>query len=244
MDTTGWVADYVIGEYAIPGNLLCPSSPGRASQNLNMARLNSGEVYDTFSNGEVAELIRRGFNTNYCQSWVMAHTDVQDHRQVSGFKDRRRLRGPLNERSIGGAASPSLVPLLGDGTVETNLDEGNFVLVDGVLVPGSKALTDGPYSMARVPLLNTRGTGRQDFDDMGPAHGKGPKIDDQSKDHDRMYGHILFGDGHVTIFGDSTVRDGMWGASTRMYNGYQAAAYDELEGKVYGGWLTRAGLNW
>jgi prepilin-type N-terminal cleavage/methylation domain-containing protein len=244
MDTTGWVADFVIGEYAIPGNLLCPSSPGRASQNLNMSRLNSGAVYRTFSNAEVSDLIRRGFNTNYAQSWVMAHTDVKDHRQVSDFKNRQRLIGPLNEKSIGLTSSPSLVPLLGDGTVETNLDEANMVVIDGIAVPGSKALTDGPYPMSRVPVLNARGTGRQDFDDFGPAHGKGPKIDDQSKDHDRMYGHLVFADGHVAIFGDSVVRDGMWGASTRAYNGYQTATYDELEGKVYGGWLTRSGLNW
>lgn len=244
LDTTGWVADYVNGEYCLPGNLLCQSSPAQATQNLNPNRVNGGGTWATFTNAQLADMIKRGFNTNYCQSWVMAHTDVKDHNQTSAFKNRTRLRGPLNEKDIGNAATPSMVPLMGDGTVETNGDEADYVVIDGVRTPGAKALTDGPYVQLRSPLTGRAGTGRQDFDDMGPVHGKGPKIDDGSKDHDRMYGNLCFADGHVAVFADTGLRDGMWSARTGTINGYQCPVYDELEGKVYGGWLTRTGLNW
>ena len=40
MSKQGWVADFVNGEYAKPGDALCPSSPAQMSQNLEMTRLN------------------------------------------------------------------------------------------------------------------------------------------------------------------------------------------------------------
>ena len=35
MDEFGWVADLVNGGYAVPGDMLCPSNPGKASEKLN-----------------------------------------------------------------------------------------------------------------------------------------------------------------------------------------------------------------
>ncbi|MFN9993509.1 MAG: type II secretion system protein [Phycisphaerales bacterium] len=243
LDTTGWVADLVNGEYCIPGNLLCPNSPARASQSLNAARANSNG-FNSVTPADIDSLITRGFNTNYCQTWAMAHTDVKDHRQLGNYKNVTTLRGPLNERSIGNTSTPSLVPLLGDATIIANPEDADMVYYKGEMLIGAKVLTDGPYPQSRVPGQSGPGTGRQDFDDLGPAHGKSQKINDGIHDHDKFYGHLLFADGHVSAFSDSGKRDGEWGATSGTNNGYTTAVYDELEGKVYGGWLTKTGLNW
>lgn len=243
IDTTGWVADYAIGEYALPGKLLCPSSPAQASQTLNQGRLSGGDVYRSFNNQEVNQFIDRGFNTNYCQTWVMAHTDVKNHRQVNNYKNRLLNVGPLNEKFIGVTSSPSLVPLMGDATVISNPEEADMVVHNGTQLIGAKVLTDGPYTEGRVPGLGGPGAGRQDFDDLGAVHGKGPRISDGVHDHDRQYGQMLFADGHVFMFSDTGRRDGEWGAVGGTINGLRTSVYDELEGKVYGGWLTRQGLN-
>lgn len=253
IDTTGWVADFVNGAYGKPGIALCPSSPGQASQTLDMSRILSaaGGVYLTgrsnqtvpFNQQVVEDLIREGFNTNYAQNWQMAHTDVRRHNQLLGsWKNRVLNRGPLNEKSMSTFTTPSRVVLLGDGTVNANLEDADIVLFEGQRLIGAKILTDGPYPMVGIPG-GGNGAGRQDFDDMGPVHGKGPRIADGQRDHDRFYGNLVFADGHVEIFGDRGKRDGMWGATGGQLNGITTAVYDDIEGKVYGGWLTRTGLN-
>ncbi len=243
LDTTGWVADMVNGEYCLPGKLMCPTSPAQASQSLNASRANSNP-FRAFSPADLEGLVDRGMNTNYCQTWYMAHTDVKDHRQLGNYKNVAFLRGPLNEKSIGGTATPSTVPLMGDGTIIAAPGESDLVLYKGDLIVGAKILTDGPFPMVRTPGTAGPGTGRQDYDDLGPAHGKGAKIADGVHEHEKLYGHLLFADGHVSAFADTGKRDGEWSATAGQSNGYQTAIYDELEGKVYGGWLTKTGLNW
>ncbi len=243
IDTTGWVADFVLGEYALPGKLLCPSSPAQSSQTLSQGRLSSSDAYRPFNNQEVSQLIDAGFNTNYCQNWQMAHTDVQDVRSTENMKDRRFLKGPLNEKSIGMTSTPSKVILMGDGTVVANYEDADAVYYNGNRLVGAKILTDGPIREGRLPGYGGAGWGRQRFEDLGPVHGKGPRIDDGIHDHDRLYGQLLFADGHVSLFADTGKRDGMWAASAGFIAGMRTAVYDELEGKVYGGWLTRGGLN-
>jgi prepilin-type processing-associated H-X9-DG protein len=88
-------------------------------------------------------------------------------------------------------------------------------------------------------------TGRQRYEDLGPAHGKGGKVVDGVVEHDRMLGNLLFADGSVRTFMDNGKRDGRWDGSGSTKNGVPALVYDELEGQVYGGWLTKPGaLNW
>jgi len=240
IDTTGWVADFVNGEYGNANSLRCPSSPCQSSQTLTMSRLNNGSVYRPFSPAEVNDLVKRGFNTNYCQTWYMAHTDVKRHTQTGSFKNRANLRGPLNEKSIGLTSTPSLVPLLADGTAL--LATPDPVFIDGVQLYGAKVLTDGPVGMPSTPAGGP-GTGRQRYEDLGPVHGRGGKVTDDVG-HDKLYGQFLFADGHVHGFADTGKRDGRFDAHSEVVNGYQTIAYDELEGKVYGGWLTKVGLNW
>ena len=59
--------------------------------------------------------------------------------------------------------------------------------------------------------------------------------------NDRVNGCIGFADGHVTIFTDKN-RDGQFGHTQGIIDGINAPRYDELEPKVFGGWLNKPGL--
>jgi prepilin-type N-terminal cleavage/methylation domain-containing protein/prepilin-type processing-associated H-X9-DG protein len=235
----GWVADFVKGEYAITGNALCPSSPAQSSQNLNDSRINSGSVWRAFTPADVLELIKEGFNTNYCQAWYMAHTDTKTAALAATPNQKKKQYnvGPLNDKSLGAAGVISMVPLLGDGTALVGQD--TVQEQDGI-VTGAKNLTDGPQADNSPTLGAVRG--RQDYSDFGPVHGKGG-VRLASVGHDRYLGQIAFADGHVAIYPD-TVHDGVFGNHVVTINGWTTEHYDELEGKVYGGWLTRPGLGW
>jgi len=240
--TTGWVADFVNGGFGIAAKFMCPSSPSQATQSLDITRANAGANYGPVTPAAINDLVVRGFNTNYCQSWQMAHTDVIDHARVSQFKQRKHLRGPLNEKSIGGTAAPSSVLMLGDGAAL--IRDPDYVTINGERLYGAKILSDGPITMPRTPGTGRPGTGRQDFSDFGVVHGKGGPVADPDVGHDRLYGNLLFADGHASTFADTGIRDGRFNHNFGQTNGYQTIAYHELEGKVYGGWLTKTGLNW
>ncbi|MCW5765807.1 MAG: DUF1559 domain-containing protein [Phycisphaeraceae bacterium] len=236
LDEKGWVADYIKGGYAVPGHALCPSSPSQANQNLSLPRVNDGP-YRPFTQQQIEELIDQGYNTNYCQSWYMAYTEMKtpDNATSPDPKDIRYVRGPLNDRSIGNGAIPSRVPLFGDGTALTLED---IVLYQNTQLTGCKSVTDGPR-INQIPGFGTA-WGRQDYTDFGPVHGKGSYVGGAVK-HNKVYGQIGFADGHVEGFND-TKRDGLWGHTSRLVNGVNTHVYDELEGKVFGGWLSRPGL--
>ncbi|QOJ01585.1 MAG: prepilin-type N-terminal cleavage/methylation domain-containing protein [Phycisphaeraceae bacterium] len=251
IEQVGWVADMVNGGYGLPGKLLCPGSIARYSETLNQGRLNSNGAYRPegqapYSIGDIRRLVERGFNTNYCQNWQMAHTDTKGGTpgQVPNVKDVRYLRGPLHERFLGIAGSPSRVALMGDGTIQ-NLDRNDLVNIGEGESLGAKTLTDGP-GVAFGPGFRLV-IGRQRFTDWGPVHGKGSPINnpDQEITHDRLYGNIGFADAHVEVFADLARRDGYFGSFLSVdRSGFRYPEYDELEGKVFGGWLTRPGLNW
>jgi prepilin-type N-terminal cleavage/methylation domain-containing protein len=243
LDRAGWVADYVNGEYFTPGNALCPSSPAQTSKTLAAGTLSSENPWAQVSQQDVVELIRRGYNTNYCQSWYMAHTDPLSTTGAARDLERRdRTKGPLRESWMS-QASASSVPLMGDGTVKAG-DFGEMVDVagNGVRVPAAKATADGPSSFARAqggpPVI-----GRQDYEDFGAVHGKGSYVAENQIMHDRVIGQFVFADGSVKSFNDTGKRDGRFGGLVGNRNGWITWVYDELEGQVYGGWLTRPGLN-
>jgi prepilin-type processing-associated H-X9-DG protein len=82
--------------------------------------------------------------------------------------------------------------------------------------------------------------GRQDFSDFGPAHGS--SRNKNALGGRAMYGNIAYADGHVEVFND-TSRDGQFGHVQGIFNGLNTIQYDELEGKIFGGWLNRQGLD-
>jgi prepilin-type N-terminal cleavage/methylation domain-containing protein len=239
----GWIADYVNGEYATPGQALCPSSPGRATQNLNFSRINDNP-YRSFSSTEVSQLVSEGYNSNYCQTWFMAFTEMKNitfNGESDYAKDPSRTVGPLRDYWIKGAATPSTVPLFGDGSVKDLTDRVDLDGDGTAETTAAKALTDGP----RATIIAGRGGpyfGRQDYSDLGPVHGKGSYVITGGANHDRYYGQIGFADGTVRTFAD-THRDGEFGGTSRVERGFTTIIYHELEGKVFGGWLSRTGLS-
>jgi prepilin-type N-terminal cleavage/methylation domain-containing protein/prepilin-type processing-associated H-X9-DG protein len=240
IDKAGWVADYRNAQYAQPGRMLCPSSPGQTSNRLG-SRLNERRFP-----GEPAlraeNLIRDGFNTNYAQSWHMAYTDMRDRRFNSAnnwTENVRNVLGPLNERFLSNASSPSKVVFWGDAASTTNDSADRVEIRAGIFAPGNKTTVDGPL---RATVGGQSVFGRQKFDDMGPAHGKGGFVDGLIG-HDRLYGNMVFADGHVEQFAD-TRRQGRWAFEPVTEQGAATHRYPDLGSRVYGGWLSRPGLGW
>lgn len=240
-DTHGWVADMVNGDYALPGKFLCPTSPARGSEIWNETKVRGSRVWRAITDEEIQQLIKQGYNTNYTQAWYMAFTDGRTTALLPEAKDTRFTRGALRETSLS-IAPPSLVPLFGDTKAEL-LDTNNSLIVEGARVVGAKSVSDGPT----VALSPTAGDviGRQSYVDFGPAHGRGNKVTIGQIRHDRTYANMAFTDSSVRTLTDRTKRDGLFDAQFEMLpNGWGAYVYDDLEGQIYGGWLTMSGLNW
>lgn len=247
INKAGWVADYLNSGYAQPGRLLCPSSPGQTSNRLG-TRLNERR-FPGEPSLKSYELIRDGFNTNYAQSWHMAYTDMKNPRfnATSNWTEKIvNVIGPLNERALSGAPSASRVVFWGDAA-STTLDGGDRVEIrQGEYGPGNKTTVDGPLAAS----YNGQNVfGRQKFDDMGPAHGKGGYIDGLVG-HDRVFGNMVLADGHVEQFRDTrqvASQIGRWAYTTDpgLTNpGINTHRYPDLTNRVFGGWMTRRGIDW
>lgn len=201
VDKVGWIADLVNGQYAFPNDTLCPTNEARVNQKLGQGP--SGSMGSTYSNGDsyaswelIDERIRRGFNSNYTQSWYMARTEM---RRSGADYNTRRLRateGPLRTTRIIHVA-PAAVPLLGDGGIESaDVYRGKIADLGEKTV---KSMGDGPIDPKFGP---------QSYSDFGPAHGFGaPLSNGDASPHDRA--NVLFADGHVSRFIDK-VRDGQF----------------------------------
>jgi prepilin-type processing-associated H-X9-DG protein len=202
VDKVGWVRDLKKFDYADPGRQLCPSNVAVYNQKLRLYLdpeiVGEPEPPSTASSPEerVQELIDLGFNTNYTQSWFMGRTQYRG--AGAGSLNLKRLdstMGPLRLSAMV-TASPSKVPLLGDG--RTDNDEPLF---------GErcvKTMSDGPFG---GPY------GTQNYADFGPAHGYASWIRGD-KGHNRVYANVLFGDAHVDTFRDSD-RDGEFALDVR-----------------------------
>jgi len=237
---TGWVADYNNGGYCKPGDLMCPSSPAQSSKVLAASTLSAEQPWETVSATDVARLITDGYNTNYCQSWYMANTDpLVSTGQARDLERRSLTRGPLRDYLIVNGTT-SMVPLFGDGAVKLG-DLGEYVQGPNGPVAGAKGTSDGPSSFARGP---TGGSviGRQNYEDFGAVHGRGSFVASNQIMHDRMSTNFVFADGSVKTFNDDGKRDGRLGGYMGEKNGWRTWVYDELEGQVYGGYLTMPGL--
>lgn len=242
LDQAGWVADFVNGGFAKPGDLLCPSSPARASQNLSITRVNRSNAWRAWSQAELDTIVEKGFNTNYCQSWYMAHTDKRSTAVTGDPKNRNVNKGPLRDSGLD-FAPLSKVPLMGDGTILLG-DPDDYALIRGERVPGAKSLTDGPGPASRAPTGEVV-YGRQNYEDYGPAHGKSSQVRVAGVNHNRFYGQMAFADGSARGFADKGRRDGMFLGTVELHpSGWTALKYHDIEGEVYGGWLTHRGQNW
>lgn len=206
VDQIGWVADLVNGNIAFPGKQLCPASLAKFNQKL-------GSSGNTYNATQARDLIQRGYNTNYCQSWFMARTEWNP---ISGNYNMRRVDatlGPLN----GGSANVehSRIPLLADARTDTS----DLVLGERA----AKTMCDGPYG---GPY------GTQSYRDFGPAHGRAGFIAGD-KNTDRIRCNFLFADGHVAAFSD-TDRDGEFGLITSV----RPVEQKDLNNEVFDGVLS------
>jgi len=139
-----------------------------------------------FYGNTAGDYVQRGYNTNYTQSWYMGRTE----RRPDGQGNLRSITGTLWALHANSLKSvdAARVPLLGDGRTDPQ---------ERVLGQRSvKTMTDGPYGGDYGP---------QNYDDFGPAHGRGSWL--RFKDHDAIRANILFADGHVGYFTDHD-RDG------------------------------------
>jgi prepilin-type N-terminal cleavage/methylation domain-containing protein/prepilin-type processing-associated H-X9-DG protein len=184
VDQVGWVADMVNTMTAFPNEALCPTNPARYNQKLGL----NG---NTYTEQEAADLVRRGFNTNYTQSWFMARAQWNPQSGDFNYKRVASCLGPLSTSFLK-SVDASRVPLLADGRSDTN----DIVLGERSV----KTMTDGPY-------LGPYGI--QDYRDFGPAHGRASWISGD-KDHNKVRANVAFADGHVGVFQDFD-RDGEFG---------------------------------
>jgi len=240
IDSHGWLADMVNGDYCIPGQLLCPTNPGQLTQSLTEGRLTDRPAKNFNLPSDQTDLFKRGFNTNYTMSWYMAYTEFRNIRNPGNDPQRYAYTvGPLAESRIIGT-STNYVPLFADGRVEDNSAAGaSLETVDGRNYRTVKDLTDG-----QVGQVADGTWGRQKYSDFGPAHGKAPggSVNNAAaganrKDHDKYYGNFLFADAHVATIAD-TNRDGEFGWLSGSSPAPNAKYDDDIEGKVFGGILS------
>lgn len=200
VDKVGWVADLVNGKYSIPAEMLCPANDARVNQKLGQGP--SGSFGRSYPNGDsyatwqlVDDRIKRGYNSNYTQSWYMGRTEMK--RNDTSFNPRRITStiGPLSLGRLTTAAPPS-VPILGDGGIESaDVYRGEIGELRELTV---KSMTDGPAEPNFGP---------QSYSDFGPAHGYSATVNAGANGNNRDRANILFADGHVAPFIDKA-RDG------------------------------------
>jgi prepilin-type processing-associated H-X9-DG protein len=176
--------------------------------------------------------IRRGYNTNYTQSWYMARTEMKKSGNV---KKVANAVGPLKLTAML-KVSPSRVPLLGDGGLEDETGgdsyHGNYAASYGTRTV--KTMGDGPYGGgAWAP---------QTYSDFGPAHGYANRSSGK-KSSVRDRANVLLGDGHVDQFIDKRgnyggPRDGVFGLSDQDNNGTLTYVQDDLDPRIFDGVLS------
>jgi prepilin-type N-terminal cleavage/methylation domain-containing protein/prepilin-type processing-associated H-X9-DG protein len=179
VDRVGWVADQVNTGSSFPAKQLCPSNYAIYNQKL-------GNDGGTYTPAQARELVRRGYNTNYTQSWYMGRTEFNPE-GTGNLKSITGTKWALNFSAVRNVDS-ARVPLLGDG----RSDPDTRVLGERCV----KTMTDGPQGGDYGP---------QGYQDFGPAHGRSSFI--TYKSHDRIRANILFADSHVGFFKDND-RDG------------------------------------
>jgi prepilin-type N-terminal cleavage/methylation domain-containing protein/prepilin-type processing-associated H-X9-DG protein len=233
MHERSWIADYIRAGLVIPGKFLCPSSPGKISE----AWQDTSGIF-AYSQPLVEQYVRDGFNSNYCQTWYMAYTDMKTAAPGSGagnWDDVSDVIGPLNEKYVGVRAVPSMLPLLADGNAQVSAT----VTIEGQTLTCAKNQTDGPSGIARSSSGQTV-WGRQDWENLGPAHGKSSKVADTGNSgHAAFYTNIGFADGHVSNVSDS-IRDGRHIGGVGQRDGWRAWLTPELDDKVFGGSLVHS----
>lgn len=240
IERVGWIADLVNSENCFPGRMLCPTNPGRQTQSWGRALAVPG-ASALYTPREFLRLRdTRDYNTNYCQSWYMIHTQYDGTSKFVFNRDRMRgSMGPLRVAMMS-KAGEARVPLIGDARAPKNETFDHAAQGYGPAVRETKSATDGPGwkleedgSFTMAPYSSFTPYGIQDWDDFGPAHRKKRNVTND-EEHGYTAGNILFGDGHVAIFRDQFDFDN--GRVKHEPDG-ELDSWD-LRGKVFDGVLT------
>ncbi len=225
----GWIADMVNTKSAPrPAEMLCPTNEAKFNQKLAQDGSSSGP----YTEQAAQDLVNRGYNSNYTQSWYMARTEAvwPNPRNDPNWKRVWSTVGPLRVEAMVRVV-PGRVPLLGDGGIER---ADTFRRQ-----PTVKSLTDGPYG---GPPYNI-----QNYEDFGVAHGFSNtiRIGEVSTRHNQA--NIVFGDGHVGRFVDRYIdpstgqRNGIFGVITKGSLKDPDEQEDLSPGQVFDGVLSLGG---
>lgn len=223
VDRIGWIADMVNGEYAYPNEMLCPTNRSKVNQKLG-AGPTAGGPAGFYTTEEAEDLIRRGYNSNYTQSWYMARMQA-DWPSSSGDINWKRVEttlGPLRVTSMRNVPAAN-VPLLGDGAPKIDDQYRGSIFSERKTV---RTMTDGPYGGGPF--------GVQSYTDFGPTHGFGKtyRFDDGGASN-RIRAEILFADAHVGKFVDK-IRDGKFKLTVTSTNPLEHVQ-DDLDNQVFDG---------
>lgn len=231
IDEVGWVADQVNGRFSLPGKLMCPTS---------LARIN--KWYDAASPGAARymDLMAGGYNSNYTQTWYMAHAQFNPGiPSPLGYEKRfnaaglRLNQGPLHSRLLD-LAPASTVPMLADSRADPDF----YIPPDGSeKVRIARNLTDGPrlrFTAGTFSEVNNALFGIQDWENLGVNHGAARS--NHSDQHPFTLGNLVFADGHAESFKDQfTSYDSPQGGQPRPDG--RLDNYD-LDGQVFDGVLS------
>lgn len=226
VDEVGWVADLVNAQLAFPNDMLCPSSQAQVNQKLGVGGSAGCDDDGCYTLQEVEALIEDGYNSNYTQAWYMARTEAvwPNAENDPNFKRVKNTEGPLRV-SYMISVTPSRVPILGDGGLESD-DTYLGDHFDSRLTV--KSLTDG--------MAGGAPWGVQTYTDFGPSHGLANRTRIGNKSSRAYKANILFADGHVDKFIDK-IRDGEF---TLLRQGGDPQFYiqEDLDPQVFDGVLS------
>jgi prepilin-type N-terminal cleavage/methylation domain-containing protein/prepilin-type processing-associated H-X9-DG protein len=199
IDRLGWIADQVNGRYGLPGQLLCPTAVARLDKWYEQAS-DAGDLPPA----RFTDLMARGYNSNYTQSWYMAHAEVRtagpvDHERRFVGGGTPTNWGPLRGRLLDRVPT-SRVPLMADGrpkdTSAITIAGGSFMI--------SKNMTDGPRmwfnGSGYTTLTGTTRFGHQDWTNWGFNHMR--RRGSANAETANQRGNVVFADGHVVTVED------------------------------------------
>ncbi|HMQ15954.1 MAG TPA: prepilin-type N-terminal cleavage/methylation domain-containing protein [Phycisphaerae bacterium] len=191
VDKVGWVADLVNHQLGLPGEQLCPTNEARYNQKLAPNACGP----DSYTPAQADDLIRRGYNTNYTQSWYMAR---------SQFRGDPNNPGDINVKRVSTTAGPfrleryrvplTNIPMLADGRTDNTETGAGGHYVNGS--PTVKSMGDGPFGGG---VFNT-----QSYEDFGVVHGRGRFVNVVHREHHAVRSNWVFMDGSSRTLADKT----------------------------------------
>ncbi len=239
----GWIADQATRQVPV-GDLLCPGNIAQHTEAFVEGGVNMATPYGGYPT-RFEFLIANKINTNYCQSWYMAHTQAKPAPTIYDRKYAyptlsltRGDLGPLRTNSMD-RAQPARVPLLADA--RQDFDEDTIPGISNSLLVAER-VSDGPtwWLTSETFAIESDGYryGLQDWQDMGPAHGsRGLFL--AGRGHTSVEGNMLFGDGHAAALLDRFASGSLSSSPGAKVDGADGR-FDlfDLEAKVFDGALT------